>query len=161
MDSGVFRQQSKASVLSSQAYLSCFHPACGICKKLLVALLVWGCSVINISPGRECCIKKNSQNIAVSPTVLRLYSVRIFTIHPIFCKVLCGRDPRSCSARCCVHSYTLSTRIPCLGRLDLGIFVMDFAYLEPLVPLHSFSQLGASPRTTCFKLQAVFIFEFS
>ena len=31
------------------------------------------------------------------------------------------------------------------------------AYLEPLVPLHSFSQLGASPRTTCFKLQRVFV----
>ena len=47
---------------------------------------------------------------------------------------------------------------PCLRRLDLSIFVLDFAHLDPLVPLHSFSQLGPSPRTT--KLQAVFIFQF-
>ena len=92
--------------------------------------------------------KELRRTLLSATTVLRLYSVRIFTIHAI-----------SCEVRVAVI-YTLSTRIPCLGRFDLSIFVLDFAQMEPLVPLHSFSQLGPSPRTTCFKLQTVFIFEF-
>ena len=156
------KQQSKALRLLfyhlRHTFLVSTQPVAFV--KVLVGLLVGGCSVIHLSPVCECCIKKNFEEHCCQPQQCSGY-------------IQSGSSPSmrslvrfvwlwstACSARCCVHSYTLSTRIPCLGRFDLSIFVLDFAQMEPLVPLRSFSQLGPSPRTTCFKLQTVFIFEF-
>ena len=157
------KQQSKALRLLfyhlRHTFLVSTQPVAFV--KVLVGLLVGGMfSDQFISSMWVLHQKELRRTLLSATTVLRLYSVRIFTIHPISCEVRVAVIHGLSSARCCVHSYTLSTRIPCLGRFDLSIFVLDFAQMEPLVPLHSFSQLGPSPRTTCFKLQTVSIFEF-
>ena len=62
------KQQSKALRLLfyhlRQTFLVSTQPVAFV--KVLVGLLVGGCSVIHLSPVCECCIKRTSKNIAVS-----------------------------------------------------------------------------------------------